>query len=94
MRKWFLLLVCCFTALALQANPLPASEVFHVNATKVDPNTFAINFQIKPNYFLYSDRIKLTIKKDGAIQLGDLRFPPTEKKQTNWDMNTQYIAIK
>lgn len=80
MRKWFLLLVCCFTALALQANPLPASEVFHVNATKVDPNTFAINFQIKPNYFLYSDRIKLTIKKDGAIQLGDLRFPPTEKK--------------
>ncbi|STY28452.1 thiol:disulfide interchange protein DsbD [Legionella wadsworthii] len=80
MKKWFLLLVCCFTALTLHANPLPASEVFHVNATKVDPNTFAINFQIKPNYFLYSDRIKLTIKKDGAIQLGDLRFPPTEKK--------------
>lgn len=80
MKKWFLLLVCCFTALTLHANPLPASEVFHVNATKVDPNTFAINFQIKPNYFLYSDRIKLIIKKDGAIQLGDLRFPPTEKK--------------
>lgn len=80
MRKWFLLLVFYITTFALHANPLPAAEVFHVNVSTVDPNTFAINFQIKPNYFLYSDRIKLTSEMNHAIQLGTLRFPPTEKK--------------
>lgn len=80
MRKWFLLLLCFITTFALHANPLPAAEVFHVNVTTVDPNTFAINFQIKPNYFLYSERIKLSTKPNSAIQLGTLRLPPTEKK--------------
>lgn len=80
MRKWFILLFCCITTFALHANPLPAAEVFHVNVTKVDPNTFAINFQIKPNYILYSDRIKLTTEKNDAVHIGTLRFPPTEIK--------------
>ncbi|MGL5743513.1 MAG: protein-disulfide reductase DsbD [Legionella sp.] len=80
MRKWFLLLLCFMSALALHATPLPAAEVFHVDVSKVDPNTFAINFQIKPDYFLYSDRIKLTPKAHSAIHLGTLRLPPTEKK--------------
>ncbi|WP_115712287.1 protein-disulfide reductase DsbD [Legionella sainthelensi] len=80
MRKWFLLVFCYIATFALHANPLPASEVFHVNVTKVDPNTFAINFQIKPDYFLYSKRIKLTSKSDNSINLGPLRLPPTVKK--------------
>lgn len=80
MRKWFLLVFCYIAAFALHANPLPASEVFHVNVTKVDPNTFVINFQIKPDYFLYSKRIKLTSKSDNSINPGPLRLPPTVKK--------------
>ncbi|KTD62971.1 thiol:disulfide interchange protein DsbD [Legionella santicrucis] len=80
MRKWFLLVFCYIAAFALHANPLPAAEVFHVNVAKVDPNTFAINFQIKPDYFLYSKRIKLTFKSGSSINLGPLRLPPTVKK--------------
>ncbi|WP_412757142.1 protein-disulfide reductase DsbD [Legionella bozemanae] len=80
MRKWFLLLFCYITTFALYANPLPAAEVFHVNVSKIDPNTFAINFQVKPHYFLYSDRIKLTTNTNGTVHLGPLRFPPTEQK--------------
>ncbi|KTD13656.1 thiol:disulfide interchange protein DsbD [Legionella gratiana] len=80
MRKWFLLLLCSIITFALHANPLPASEVFHVNVTKVDPNTFAVNFQIKPDYFLYSKRIKLTSKTDSTINLGPLRLPPAVNK--------------
>lgn len=79
MRKWFLVL-CYFTTLALQANPLPAKEVFQVGVSHIDPNTFTINFQIKPNYFLYSTRIKLVPEADNKIHLGTLRFPPTLKK--------------
>ncbi|MBI2786001.1 MAG: protein-disulfide reductase DsbD [Legionella longbeachae] len=80
MRKWLILLLSYITAFALHANPLPAAEVFHVNVTKIDPNTFAIHFQVKPDYFLYSDRIKLIPKVDSTIHLGTLRFPPTVKK--------------
>lgn len=80
MKKWFLLLLCSIAAFVVHANPLPASEVVYVNVTKVDPNTFAIHFQIKPDYFLYSDRIKLTSKTDSTISLGPPRLPPTVKK--------------
>lgn len=80
MRKWFLLLLCYIATFALHATPLPAAEVFQVNVTKVDPNTFAINFQIKPDYFLYSTRIKLTTSANSPINLGPLRLPPTVKK--------------
>lgn len=81
MRTWFLsLLGYMITAFSLYASPLPAKEVFHANVTAIDPNTFAINFQIKPNYFLYSDRIKLTPESNNSIHLGTLRLPKTEKK--------------
>lgn len=80
MKKCLVYLFCYLTALALHANPLPASEVFHVQVTKIDPNTFALNFQIKSNYFLYSDRIKLMLHSDSTKHLGTLRFPPTLKK--------------
>lgn len=80
MKKWLLLSLLCFTTLSIHAAPLPAAEVFHVEVKKVDPNTFVINWQIKPNYFLYSDRIKLTSQPDSNIHLGTLRLPSTLTK--------------
>lgn len=80
MKKWLLLFLGCFFTIIGYANPLPSAHVFQVNATKIDPNTFAINFQVKPNYFLYSDRIKLTPQADNTIHLGSIRFPATTKK--------------
>jgi thiol:disulfide interchange protein DsbD len=79
MKKWLSLLLCCL-ALTGYANPPPPSQLFQVNATSIDPNTFAINFQIKPNYFLYSDRIKLTSEDNKILSLGTPRFPPPTKK--------------
>ena len=63
MKKWLLLSLFCFTTFMVHADPLPAAEVFHVEVKKVDPNTFVINWEIKPNYFLYSDRIKLILRQ-------------------------------
>lgn len=80
MKKWLLLFICCLITITGHTTPLPAAEVFQANVSKIDPNTFAINFQIKPNYFLYSDRIKLTSQTDDTIHLGTLRFPPTMQK--------------
>lgn len=80
MKKWLLLSILYFITSLANADPLPASEVFQVNVNKVDPNTFVIQWEIKPDYFLYGDRIKLTEQKDSNIHLGTLRFPPTLKK--------------
>lgn len=65
---------------SIHAKPLPAAEVFQVDVQKIDPNTFAIHWHIKPDYFLYSDRIQVSTEKNSNIHLGDLRLPPTLTK--------------
>lgn len=80
MKKWLLLLIGCFLMVTGYANPLPSAKVFQVSTTLIDPNTFAINFRIEPNYFLYSERIKVTSASDDILSLGNQRFPPTTKK--------------
>ncbi|MFT4059541.1 MAG: protein-disulfide reductase DsbD [Legionella sp.] len=79
MKKWLLFLVCFFITFIGNTTPLPAYEIFKVGVNQVDPNTFTLNFQIKPNYFLYSDRIQLSTV-DNVVQLGPLRLPKTTKK--------------
>lgn len=80
MKKWLLLFIFCVVSTVTQAEPLPAAEVFQVEAKKVDPNTFVVQWDIKPGYFLYSDRISVTAPADSNIHLGTLRFPPTLTK--------------
>jgi thiol:disulfide interchange protein DsbD len=80
MKKWLLVFICCL-AVTGHANPPPSSQIVQLSVASVDPNTFAIKFQIKPNYFLYSDRIKLIPDANNhVLSLGTLRFPPTTKK--------------
>jgi thioredoxin:protein disulfide reductase len=80
MKKWLLLFIFCIVSTLTHAEPLPAAEVFQVGAKKVDPNTFVVQWDIKPGYFLYSDRISVTAPADSNIHLGTLRFPPTMTK--------------
>lgn len=75
MKKWLFLSIFYLTALLVHADPLPADDVFQLHAKKIDPNTFAITWQIEQGYFLYSDRISLATAPDSNIHLGALRFP-------------------
>ena len=79
MKKLMFLFMYCFMTALGHAAPLPSSEVFQVDVTSIDPNTFAVNFNIKPNYFLYSDRIKIIPDASSSVHLGALRLPPTTK---------------
>lgn len=80
MKKWLLMLIACLTVTIAHAQPLPAKEVFQIQVNKVDPNTFTINWQIKPGYFLYSDRIKVTQPADSNTNIAPLRLPPSLTK--------------
>lgn len=76
MNKWLLIVASCLISLSIHSAPLPAKDVFQVGVNRVDPNTFSIHWQIKPGYFLYSDRIKLTPEAGSNIHLAGMR-PPT-----------------
>lgn len=81
MKKWVLFTVLWLASfIGYAISPLPASEVFQVETKRVDPNTFVINWQIKPGYFLYKDRIKLTEPMDSTMHLGTIRFPAAMQK--------------
>lgn len=81
MLRWLWLAVCCCVSLTAYSNtPAPAAEVFQVETKTVDPNTFLVNWQIKPGYFLYANRIKLTEPLDNNAQLNIIQFPKAEKK--------------
>ncbi|WP_043874559.1 protein-disulfide reductase DsbD [Legionella massiliensis] len=80
MKKWLLVAVFWSLAFLTNATPLPASEVFQIEAKLFDPNTLIINWQIKPGYFLYSDRIKLDETPNSNVHVGTIRFPETMQK--------------
>ncbi|KTD48733.1 thiol:disulfide interchange protein DsbD [Legionella rubrilucens] len=80
MKKWALFLALALAFLSGHATPPPAAEVFKVSVKTVDPNTFAITWQIEPGYFLYADRIKLDESPDSNVHIGTLRFPQALSK--------------
>jgi thiol:disulfide interchange protein DsbD len=91
MKKWFVFSLVYFFALTIQAAPLPAKDVFQFTLKKIDPNTFSLNWQIKPGYFLYSDRITLKTASNANVQLGPLRLPSPQTKTDKQDhSNTVY----
>ncbi|MBA2709650.1 MAG: protein-disulfide reductase DsbD [Tatlockia sp.] len=80
MNKLVLVLLLWGVSIPGFSAPLPAAQVFKIDSKRVDPNTFVINWQIKPGYFLYRDRIKLTQAADSNSKLGRILFPQTLKK--------------
>ncbi len=80
MMKWLLFTILWVASFISHATPLPASDVFQIEAKRVDPNTFVINWQVKSGYFLYGDRIKLTEQANSNSHLGTIRFPSALNK--------------
>lgn len=75
MIKFFLYVVLLFTTSLNIAAPLPANDVFQIAVHKQDINTFVVDWQIKPGYFLYKDRIHFTTASNDNAQLGTIYFP-------------------
>lgn len=80
MTKRLLIVLLFFLPLIPFANPLPASDVFKLSTSLVDPNTFSINWTIKPGYFLYSKRIKLQNASQNDAHFGTMRLPVAQNK--------------
>lgn len=92
MRKWLLFSIFSLVSFLTYAEPLPAAEVFQVEAKRIDPNTFVLHWQVKPGYFLYSERIKLVEAKNSNIHLGNTRFPQPLQKTDQ--LGRQYTVYR
>jgi thioredoxin:protein disulfide reductase len=80
MKRWLSVFMVLFVTIHAHAEPLPASEAFHLQVRKLTPNTFALEWAIRSGYFLYSNRIQLAPQPKSNVTLGALRLPPTEMK--------------
>lgn len=80
MKKLFLIFALMFSFNSIASSPLPANDVFQVSVKLLDPNTFMLDWQIKPGYFLYSDRISIKVPEDSGIKTGQIHFPEALRK--------------
>ncbi len=65
----------CLLGCAVFAAPLPTEQIFQLKSKWLDANTFLLEWTIKPNYFLYQERIKLTTEPHANVHLGQLNLP-------------------
>lgn len=93
MKKIFLMFLFLFQALAF-ASPPSAEEIFQLSAKREDPNTFILNWSIKPGYFLYKDKIQLQPKGDKLYKLGKIRFPKPLSKTNNRGEEFEIYRLK
>ncbi len=80
MKKYGLYVLWLFLPLLGFATPPPASEVFQLTASPVDPNTFSLHWKIKKGFFLYKNRISFTEARDPHAHLGPISFPEALRK--------------
>lgn len=78
--KW--LTVICLNIVLLtwglalgHAAPPHAEEVFRPEAHVLDANTLTLEWDIKPGYFLYQDRIRLDESSQNNFHFGNISFP-------------------
>jgi thioredoxin:protein disulfide reductase len=79
MKTWFMILwltgLSLLSSITFAISPPPAQNVFQTSVRLIDPNSFFITWQVKPGFFLYADRIKLSAEPNTHVTIGTLHFP-------------------
>lgn len=80
MNKWFAFIGFLVISTLSLAAPLPADQVFQIHVRPVDANAFSLEWDIKPGYFIYKDRIRIALPRESNFSLASLSFPQSETK--------------
>lgn len=87
--KWFgkflaqssIFIILCVTANVNYATPpIAAAEAFKIYITQTSANIFAVCWHIKPGYYLYADRIKLSNQLKNSVIVQPLQLPSGIRK--------------
>ncbi len=81
MRILITLLLFIFSCSSFaDVKPLPAEQAFTVQAHVQDPNTLQLQWRMPSGYFLYRDRLHLTVTTPEQLMLGALKLPKGKMK--------------
>lgn len=61
--------------------PLPPEQAFQVSARLIDPGKINVLFTLKPDYYLYKDKVSLEIKGSPGVRLLRADYPAAITKQ-------------
>ncbi len=63
--------------------PLPPDQAFHLQTTLSDETHLTLQWKIAPGYYLYRDKIKITLLPDSQVKLGYVVLPQGVDKKDN-----------
>lgn len=89
MKRFLLVSLLFFIPIIGQTMPPAAEEVFQLTAKVFDPNSLILEWKIKSGYFLYRDRIHLTVKQNENFHVGDIHFQKTITKTDKQGKNIE-----
>lgn len=63
------------------AEPVDPELAFNVKARSTGPQQVTLDFSIRPDYYLYRERISVVLKDTPAWRIKDIAFPPAVIKE-------------
>lgn len=63
------------------AEPVDPALAFSVKARTTGPQQVTLDFSVRPDYYLYRERISVTLKDSPAWQIKNTAFPPAAIKE-------------
>lgn len=76
---------------ASAADPVPPEEAYPAEAYRLDAQTIAVEFTIRPDYYLYRDKIRVEPLTAG-LQLGTPTIPPGKRKKDDFFGETEVFT--
>lgn len=60
---------------------LPPDQAFKLEITPVNATTLRAHYEIAPSYYLYKDKLRLTVTRPASMRVADLRLPTADVKE-------------
>lgn len=60
---------------------LPPDEAFKLELKPVNATTLRAHYEIAPSYYLYKDKLRLTVTQPATMRITDLRLPAADVKE-------------
>ncbi len=77
-RKVFLVFALICASHAFAAEPLPKAEAFKLSVIANANHEISVNWQIKPNYYLYAEKLRFKLVPEEPYTV---KLPASESKQ-------------
>ncbi|MGX6566729.1 protein-disulfide reductase DsbD N-terminal domain-containing protein [Cupriavidus necator] len=63
------------------AEPVSPDQAFSVTARRVNASRIALDFSVRPGYYLYKERLFVALKGTPGVRIARVDYPPTVTKQ-------------